>query len=68
MHASPDAVDVFHGTNGKNPKAIVVFRDGVGEGQEVFVKQHEVPAIKVLESSRHTGVFLEVICLTAIFN
>ena len=37
----------FPGNNGALPKHVMVFRDGVGEGQLDYVKQHEIPAIRV---------------------
>lgn len=29
------------------PGTVIVYRDGVGEGQLDYVKEHEIPAIKV---------------------
>lgn len=40
------ALDQFKHYNSALPKRIVVFRDGVGEGQIPFVVQHEVKEIK----------------------
>jgi len=36
----------FPGNENELPKHVVVFRDGVGEGQLDYVKHHEIPAIR----------------------
>ncbi|XP_065207417.1 piwi-like protein Siwi [Planococcus citri] len=39
------AVDKYERRNGKIPKLIVIFRDGVGEGNLKYVREHEVQNI-----------------------
>ncbi|CAG0881040.1 unnamed protein product [Cyprideis torosa] len=38
-------LDAYHAFNGNYPEKIIVYRDGVGEGQLEIVKQYEVAAI-----------------------
>lgn len=51
-----DAVDQYHRCNeSKYPATLIIYRDGVGEGQIDYVKEHEIPAIKV-----STAMWMEV--------
>nr|XP_009860146.1 piwi-like protein 1 isoform X1 [Ciona intestinalis]XP_018669549.1 piwi-like protein 1 isoform X1 [Ciona intestinalis]XP_026692672.1 piwi-like protein 1 isoform X1 [Ciona intestinalis]XP_026692673.1 piwi-like protein 1 isoform X1 [Ciona intestinalis]XP_026692674.1 piwi-like protein 1 isoform X1 [Ciona intestinalis]XP_026692675.1 piwi-like protein 1 isoform X2 [Ciona intestinalis]XP_026692676.1 piwi-like protein 1 isoform X3 [Ciona intestinalis] len=39
------ALQKFHQVNGKLPARIVIYRDGVGDGQLAVVKDHEIPQL-----------------------
>jgi len=41
-----DALKKFYEVNATLPKYIVVYRDGVGDGQVLAVQEHEVPQVK----------------------
>ncbi|KAG7164425.1 piwi-like 2, partial [Homarus americanus] len=41
-----NAINRYKVQNGFQPRMIVVYRDGVGEGQIEFVKEHEISAVK----------------------
>jgi len=47
------ALEKFHEANGCLPERIVVYRDGVGDGQLAAVVQHEVP--QMLEAFKAAG-------------
>ena len=42
-----DALHQYKIENGTHPSMVVVYRDGVGEGQIEYVKEHEIAAIMV---------------------
>jgi len=41
-----NALNHYQKVNGEPPKTILVYRDGVGEGQLEYVKEHEITSIK----------------------
>jgi len=41
----PGALRRYHEVNAEAPKYVVVYRDGVGDGQVLTVQQHEVPQV-----------------------
>lgn len=41
-----DAFNTFKGSNGIYPKRIIIYRDGVGEGQKIGMYEQEMPQIK----------------------
>ena len=41
-----DALRRYHEVNAALPKYVVVYRDGVGDGQVLTVQQHEVPQVR----------------------
>ena len=48
----------YNDLNGQLPSRIILYRDGVGDGQISYVVDHEVKAIKVrLSLSRLSGCF-----------
>lgn len=46
-------MEKFHETNGCLPERIIVYRDGVGDGQLPAVVEHEVP--QMLEAFKKAG-------------
>jgi len=41
-----DALRRYHEVNAELPKYVVVYRDGVGDGQVLAVQEHEVPQVR----------------------
>ena len=41
----PDALRRYHELNAQLPRYVVVYRDGVGDGQVPMVQQYEVPQV-----------------------
>jgi len=41
-----DALRKYHSVNAALPKYIVIYRDGVGDGQILTVREHEVSQVK----------------------
>ncbi|KAA0188187.1 hypothetical protein HAZT_HAZT000406 [Hyalella azteca] len=52
------AVKAYHERNKCHPRNVVVYRDGVGEGQIEYVKQQEIPAIKSELAKINPGICL----------
>lgn len=48
-----DALQFYQRENGTQPNMVIVYRDGVGEGQIDYVREHEIAAIKVSLSCGH---------------
>ena len=46
MNSSTAALRKFNETNNDLPERIIIYRDGVGDGQLKLVVEHEVPQLK----------------------
>ncbi|KAF2366989.1 PAZ domain [Trinorchestia longiramus] len=59
-----NSVKRYHACNKKFPTTVIVYRDGVGEGQIEYVKQQEIPAIKgqLKKISEGIGLLFIVVC------
>ena len=51
----PAALRRYHELNGNLPERILIFRDGVGDGQLQTVVEHEVPQLKSSFSEASSG-------------
>ena len=50
----------YNDINGSLPSRIILYRDGVGDGQIPYVVEHEVKAIKVRQSCLPLCIFLVI--------
>ena len=50
----------YNDLNGNLPSRIILYRDGVGDGQIPYVVEHEVKAIKVRQSWLPLCIFLVI--------
>ena len=57
------ALKKYHAVNGELPEKIIVYRDGVGDGQLPAVVEHELKQIAEavkLVSTEHQSVFIHI--------